>query len=172
MANNNCFVHCDKYLFESARRKVIEENGQMVTPVYYFPNEQVDKKGRKKMKVKQDFVTNSSSTSFVVWGQSFELYDLKDRIFEACKDKLNLESVEDMDDDIGAIVEHWLGDSKLSFDISYYDDILTIGICPEVMGEDQTKREFKEKIVEEFNKLGIETEYKDIHWVEECRFDG
>ena len=53
-----------------------------------------------------------------------------------------------------------------------YESEIMIGVSPFDMEEDQTLKQFKEKIIKCFHKIGINIESNDLHTIEECWRDG
>jgi len=133
------------------------------------------------MKTKMDFVTNSSSTSFVAWGISMERSELSEKYGEAIykylktngddriKKDLETISFEEFCYDIYEYV--WDGIAGLDTAARWEDDIM-IGGSPDDMKSDQTKNEFKQEICENFAKIGIEMTPETLEWIQEGWMDG
>lgn len=86
------------------------------------------------MKVKCDFVTNSSSTSFCLWGISMDI----DMFLSA--NGVNEE------DRPGDFIEDIMEKSELDYYTDYESDIIYLGISPERMLKNETLAEFEERI--------------------------
>jgi hypothetical protein len=113
------------------------------------------------MKVKLDFVTNSSSTSFCAWGKYIDIYDLPEKV----KRKLYNHYIKNENDDKKLSYNEFIDDTELlveefeclldEMNINYYDsrynggDFLA-GISPYCMKEDETMRDFKLSLIEKF----------------------
>lgn len=96
------------------------------------------------MKIRIDFVSNSSSSSFVLWGASFD----KDKLEQKLKDA-NAISAKDVDEDYyGSCVDQWIDEQKI-FDYSEYvigDSEVVFGLKPTKMKNDETLMQFKLRI--------------------------
>jgi hypothetical protein len=102
------------------------------------------------MKIRQGFVSNSSSSSFCILGVSVDndTYDKVDSIL--FKDRiLDVESA-----------------------INDYDDSKYIGLNPSKMKDDETLGQFKDRIVSEAAKLGIIINKDEIDWITDGGYNG
>ncbi len=108
------------------------------------------------MKLKQDFVTNSSTTCFVAWGVSYNHFDFtRDN-----KEKLKVlyekkHSKEMSDDDYYEAMELLFESSDLEHAVYYDGDWMGIGMPFTRMKDEETFGEFKERVKTELQKIGI-----------------
>jgi len=107
------------------------------------------------MKIKNDFVTNSSSTCYVYWGIEREIYEVEEHF------KLS-------NNTLGEFLLNKLREIDLDYDIWYESDMVFLGREPNEMEEDETKKEFKLKILSGLKELGFDLKYEDIKYIKEA----
>lgn len=98
------------------------------------------------MKIRSGFVSNSSSSSFCILG-----FTAKD------------------DEEVGRMKSELLREESA---ISEYDDSRYIGAWPDSMKNDETLLQFKERIIEELKKFGIERKVEDLGWITDGGYNG
>ena len=131
------------------------------------------------MKIRSDYVSNSSSSSFVIVGKTYDRSEIRklieDRgvqLFKMMKESKfsrycnNYKDINDLIDGWGlrevfCAAGLWSEEEGECGD----GDCILIGLDPSEMKDEQTLKEFKEVVVEKLKGIGLEAEVKDIGFV-------
>ena len=131
------------------------------------------------MKIRSDYVSNSSSSSFVIVGKTYDRSEIRkliedrgDELFKMMKGSKfsrycnNYKDINDLIDGWG-LREVFCAAGLWSKEEGDYDDgdSILIGLDPSEMKDEQTLKEFKEVVVGKLKEIGLEAEVKDIGFV-------
>jgi len=108
------------------------------------------------MKIKLDYVTNSSSTSFCIYGTTLQLRGFCEVLgVKGCEPGWTPEiDYEDV---------YELLESIEGLEFQYMDGDWLVGMSPDAMGEDETRRQFKARISEMLRtKLLVDVKPEDM----------
>jgi hypothetical protein len=128
------------------------------------------------MKIKSDFVTNSSSSSFVVMGVQIDTEQIPVEILEAIQKKhpeLNDVKPEELFDKyVYDVLDCLVDGSDLSSSYGYeYEGYVMVGLQYTIMDDNETLGQFKERAKQLIlEKLGVEVE--KVYHIEDCWMDG
>ena len=107
------------------------------------------------MKIRADFVSNSSSSSFVLWGVSFDTDNLVEKLRDA---GLVPARPDDGEDHVNEDIEEFLDNRKIPYDeyvFGYDDNFIAFGLSPTCMKDNETLKEFKARVIDTLKSYGI-----------------
>jgi hypothetical protein len=104
------------------------------------------------MKIRTDFVSNSSSSSFVLWGVDFDVNELAQKLKDAglLKEDENADEYSDMP------LYEFFENAGFDYGESVIgDDAVVLGMRPDEMKDDETLAQFKQRVVEKLKAANI-----------------
>ena len=117
------------------------------------------------MKIRNGFVSNSSSSSFCILGIQYKGYGADEK-FETNE---YVEKFEELSAKCYSDKECVL---TIQYGIEEYYEGLLAGAYPGAMKDDETLKEFKQRIVADFKKYDIEVEMNDLEWHTDGGYEG
>jgi hypothetical protein len=112
------------------------------------------------MKIRNGFVSNSSSSSFVVYGVGIN----SNSFAEILVKKGIIKSIEEFNENYDEILSN-----KVNLEYAYEsDDYLYLGLSPENANDDETFSNFKKRVAKKLKDIGVD---KDPTWISEVISD-
>lgn len=125
------------------------------------------------MKIRADFVSNSSSSSFVLWGVSFDTDNLVEKLRDA---GLVPERPDGGEDHVNEDIEEFLDSRKIPYDeyvFGYDDNFIAFGLSPACMKDNETLKEFKTRVIDRLKSYGLPMEGSgDVEFIKGVNADG
>ena len=125
------------------------------------------------MKICYDFVSNSSSSSFVLWGISYDTDELAEKLRAAglIPDKSGEEERR-----AAADINAFLDVKKIPYDeyvFGYDNNYIAFGLSPAEMKDNETLKEFKTRVIDRLKSYGLPIEGSDdVEFIKGVDSDG
>ena len=125
------------------------------------------------MKIRHDFVSNSSSSSFVLWGISYDTYELAEKLHAT---GLVQDESGNEERSATAYINAFLDGKKIPYDeyvFGHDDNYIAFGLSPAEMKDNETLKEFKARVIDRLKSYGLPMEGSDdVEFIKGVDADG
>ena len=120
------------------------------------------------MKIRTDFVSNSSSSSFVIVGKTFDFDEAVDMLVKSEKiDSKKVEAYKNDEIDKYELLEEIYNLKDIRYEYAGDDSEIRefcFGLNPSEMKDNETLKEFKQKVLDKLNEFGLKAKLSDIEF--------
>jgi hypothetical protein len=114
------------------------------------------------MKIRTSFVSNSSSTSFCIFGRDFDLDIIREKFMNE----------EEYEDDISEILEDKLEGSGISFDSIDYEYNVTMGYSVSQLDKTKKLEDIAIEVADKLTKIGLDTKPEEVNFIHDGGYNG
>jgi hypothetical protein len=131
------------------------------------------------MKIRSGFVSNSSSSSFLIYGTTLDAGEVSTIVKKMCDEgkckdyEGKLVQFEDIDgEELYSLVEYLKLPKGIDVHSPSYSDVVYVGASWDTVKDDETGKEFKNRVFETLKEAGLNIKKNELDTLAESWYDG